>query len=99
MQAIEAEVLLSEAFDRLELPNELDEAAWEGFKCHTIYVAEGIDKEKRVGLDLPQVAKGDPPSSPDTLIKVEQSLTMPHQEDEMSSMPCQEDETSSMEGH
>jgi len=32
------------------------------------------------------VAKGEPPSSPDTLIKAEQSLTMPHQEDEMSSM-------------
>jgi len=35
------------------------------------------------------VAKGEPPSSLDMLIKVEQSLTM----------PCQEDETSSMEGH
>jgi len=82
------EVLLSEAFDRLELPNEIDEVAWEGFKGHAIYMAEGIER-KRVGLDLPQVAKGEPPSSPDTLIKVEQSLTM----------PCQEDETSSMEGH
>jgi len=60
MQAIEAEVPLSEAFDRLELPNEIDEATWEGFKGHAIYVAEGIDKEKRVGLDLPQVAKGEP---------------------------------------
>jgi len=88
-QAIEAEVLLSEAFYRLELPNEIDEVAWEGFKGHAIYVAEGIDKEKRVGLDLPQVAKGDPPSSLDMLIKAEQSLTMPHQEDK----------TSSMEGH
>jgi len=57
-------------------------------------VAEGIDKEKRVGLDLPQVAKGDPPSSLDTLIKVEQSLTMPRQEDETSSM-----EGPSTEGH
>jgi len=85
-QAIEAEVLLSEAFDRLEPPNEIDEAAWEGFKGHTIYMAEEIEKEKRVGLDLPQVAKGEPPSSPYILIKVEQSLTMPHQEDEMSSM-------------
>jgi len=28
-QAIEAEVLLSEAFNRLELPNEIDEVAWE----------------------------------------------------------------------
>jgi len=86
MQAIEAEVPLSEAFDRLEPPNGIDEAAWEGFKGHTIYVAEGIEKEKRVGLDLPQVAKGEPPSSPDTLIKAEQSLTMPCQEDKMSSM-------------
>ena len=77
MQAIEAEVLLSEAFDRLEPPNEIDEAAWEGFKGHTIYVAEEIEKEKRVGLDLPQAAKGEPLSSPDMLIKVEQSLTMP----------------------
>jgi len=88
MQAIEVEVLLSEAFDRLEPPNEIDEAAWEGFKGHAIYVAEEIEKEKRVGLDLPQAAKGEPPSSPDTLIKEEQSLTM----------PCQEDKTSSMEG-
>jgi len=56
---------------------------------HAIYVAEEIEKEKRVGLDLPQAAKGEPPSSPDMLIKAEQSLTMPHQEDE----------TSSMEGH
>jgi len=47
---------------------------------------EEIEKEKRVGLDLPQVAKGEPPSLPDMLIKVEQSLTMPHQEDKMSSM-------------
>jgi len=87
-QAIEAEVLLSEAFDRLEPPNEIDEAAWKGFKGHAIYVAEEIEKDKRVGLDLPQVEKGEPPSSLDMLIKVEQSLTM----------PCQEDETSSMEG-
>jgi len=89
MQAIEAEVPLSEAFNRLELPNEIDEAAWEGFKGHTIYMAEGIEKEKRVGLDLPQAAKEEPPSSPDMLIKAEQSLTMPRQDDE----------TSSMEGH
>jgi len=68
-QAIEAEVLLSEAFNRLELPNEIDEAAWEGFKGHAIYMAEEIEKEKRVGLDLPQAAKGEPPSSLDTLIK------------------------------
>jgi len=86
MQAIEAEVLLSEAFDRLKPPNKIDEVAWEGFKGHTIYVAEGIEKKRRVGLDLPQAAKGEPPSSPDTLIKVEQSLTMPHQDDETSSM-------------
>ena len=51
-QAIEAEVLLSEAFERLELPNEIDEVAWEGFKGHAIYVAEEIEKEKRVGLDV-----------------------------------------------
>ena len=44
------EVPLSEAFDRLELPNRIDEAAWEGFKGHAIYMAEGIEKEKRVGL-------------------------------------------------
>jgi len=87
-QAIEVEVPLSEAFDRLEPPNEIDEAAWEGFKGHAIYMAEEIEKEKRVGLDLPQAAKGELPSSPDMLIKAEQSLTM----------PCQEDETSSMEG-
>ena len=48
MQAIEAEVPLSEAFDRLEPPKEIDEAAWEGFKGHTIYMAEEIEKEKRV---------------------------------------------------
>ena len=89
MQAIEVEVLLSEAFDGLEPPNGIDEVAWEGFKGHTIYVAEGIEKEKRVGLDLPQAVKGEPPSSLDTLIKAKQSLTM----------LCQEDETSSMEGH
>jgi len=45
------EVPLSEAFDRLEPPNGIDEVAWEGFKGHAIYVAEGIEKEKRVGLD------------------------------------------------
>ena len=89
MQAIEVEDPLSEAFNRLEPPNDIDEVAWEGFKGHAMYVAEGIDKEKRVGLDLPWVAKGDPPSSLDILIKVKQSLTMPHQEDK----------TSSMEGH
>jgi len=75
MQTIEVEVLLLEAFDILEPPNGIDEAAWEGFKGHAIYMTEGIEKKKRVGLDLPQVAKGEPPSSPDTLIKVEQSLT------------------------
>jgi len=63
MQAIEVEVPLSEAFGRLELPNGIDEVAWEGFKGHAIYMAEGIEKKKRVGLDLPQVAKGEPPSS------------------------------------
>jgi len=89
MQGIEAKVPLSEAFDRLEPPNRIDGAAWEGFKGHAIYMAEGIEKEKRVGLDLPQVAKGEPPSSLDMLVKAEQSLTMPHQDDE----------TSSMEGH
>jgi len=90
MQAIEVEVPLSEAFNRLEPPNGIDEAAWEGFKGHAIYVAEGIEK-KRVGLDLPQAAKGEPPSSLDTLIKAEQSLTMPHQDDETSSMEgCQQ---------
>jgi len=62
--------------------------AWEGFKGHAIYVAEGIEKEKRVGLDLPQAAKGEPPSSLDMLIKALQSLTM----------HCQDDETSSIEG-
>ena len=76
------EVPLSEAFDRLEPPNGIDEVAWEGFKGHAIYVAEGIEKEKRVGLE-------EPPSSPDMLMKVEQSLTMPDQDDK----------TSSMEGH
>jgi len=86
MQAIEVEVPLSEAFDRLEPPNKIDEAAWEGFKGHAIYMAEEIEKEKRVGLDLPQAAKGEPPSSPDMLKKAEQSLAMPHQEDKMSSM-------------
>jgi len=85
-QAIEVEVPLSEAFNRLDPPNGIDEAAWEGFKVHAIYVAEGMEKEKRAGLDLPQVAKGEPPSSPDMLIKAEQSLTMPHQDDETSSM-------------
>jgi len=29
----------------------------EGFKGHAIYMAEGIDKEKRVGLDLPTGGK------------------------------------------
>jgi len=51
-------------------------------------MAEGIEKEKRVGLDLPQVVKEEPQSSLDMLIKAEQRLTM----------PCQEDETSSMKG-
>jgi len=87
-QAMEVGVPPSEAFNRLEPPNGIDEAAWEEFKGHAIYVAEGIKKEKRIGLDLPQVVKGESPSSPDMLIKAEQSLTM----------PCQDDETSSMEG-
>jgi len=87
-QAIEVEVPLSEAFNRLEPPNKINEVALEGFKGHAIYMAEGIEKEKRVGLDLPQAVKEEPPSSLDMLIKAEQSLAM----------PCQEDETSSMEG-
>ena len=45
-QAIEVEVPLSEAFNRLEPPNEIDEVAWEGFKGHTIYVAEGIERRR-----------------------------------------------------
>jgi len=89
MQAIEAEILLSEALNRLEPPRGINEAVWEGFKGHTIYVAEKIEKEEQVGLGLPQVVKEELSSSPDMLIKVEQSLTMPHQKDE----------TSSMEGH
>jgi len=88
MQAIKVEILLSEALDRLEPPKGIDEAAWEGFKGHAICMAEKIEKEEWVGLGLPQVAKEEPPSSLDTLIKVEQSLTM----------PCQKDKTSSMEG-
>jgi len=87
-QAIEAEILLSEALDKLEPCKRIDEAAWEGFKGHTIYMAEKIEKEEQVGLGLPQAVKEELPSSPDMLIKVEQSLTM----------PCQKDETSSMEG-
>ena len=51
-QAIEAEILLSEALDRLEPPKGIDEAAWEGFKDHAIYVAEKIEKEEQVGLGL-----------------------------------------------
>jgi len=88
-QAIEAEIPLSEALDRLKPPNRIDEVAWEGFKGHAIYVAEKIEKEEPVGLGLPQVAKEELPSSLDMLITVEQSLTM----------PCQKDKTSSMEGH
>ena len=90
MQAIEVEIPLSEALDRLEPPKGIDEAAWEGFKGHAIYVAEKIEKEEQVGLGLPQAVKEELPSSPDTLIKVEQSLTMPHQKDKTSSMEgCQ----------
>jgi len=89
-QAIEAEILLSEALDdRLEPPKGIDEAAWEGFKGHTEYVENEIEEEKLVGLSLPQVVKEGPPSFLDMLIKAEQSLTMPHQKDE----------TSLMEGH
>ena len=75
MQAIEAEILLSETLDRLEPPKGIDEAAWEGFKGNTIYVAEKIKKEEWVGLGLQQAAKEEPPSSLDMLIKAEQSLT------------------------
>jgi len=89
MQAIEAEILLSEALDKLEPPKGVNEVAWEGFKGHTIYMAEKIEKEEWVGLGLLQAAKEEPPSSPDTLIKAEQSLTM----------PCQKNKTSSIEGH
>jgi len=49
-------------------------------------MANEIKEKKLVGLSLPHVAKEEPPSSPDTLIKVEQSLTMPHQKDKTSSM-------------
>ena len=86
MQAIKVEILLSEALDRLEPPKGIDEAAWEGFKGHAEYMAKKMEKEELVGLGLPQVVKEEPPSSPDTLIKVEQSLTMPHQKDKTSSM-------------
>ena len=55
-----AEETFSEAFDRLEPPNEIDEVAWEGFKGHAIYVAEKIEKEEQVGLGLPQVVKEEP---------------------------------------
>jgi len=41
MQAIEAEILLSEALDRLEPPKGIDEVAWEGFKGHAIYMCKG----------------------------------------------------------
>jgi len=88
MQAIEVEIPLSEALDRLEPPKGIDEAAWENFEGHAIYVAEKIEKEEQVGLGLPQAVKEELPSSLDILIKVEQSLTM----------PCQKDKTSSMEG-
>jgi len=57
MQAIEAEIPLSEALDRLEPPKGIDEAAWEGFKGHTIYVANKMEKEELVGLGLPKVVK------------------------------------------
>jgi len=63
MQAIEAEIPLSEALDRLEPPKGIDEAAWEGFKGHTIYMAEKIEKEEWVGLGLSQVGKEEPLSS------------------------------------
>ena len=90
MQAIEAEIPLSEALDRLEPPKGIDEVAWEGFKGHAIYVAEKMEKEELVGLGLPQVVKEEPSSSPDKLIKAKQSLSMPHQKDETSSMEgCQ----------
>jgi len=75
--------------DKLEPPKGIDKAAWEEAKGHTEYVANEIEEEKLVGLSLPQVAKEEPPSSLDMLIKVEQSLTMPYKKDE----------TSSMEGH
>ena len=88
-QAIEVEIPLSEALDRLEPPKGIDEAAWEGLKGHAEYKANEIEEEKLVRLSLPQVVKEEPPSSPDMLMKVEQSLTM----------PCQKDKTSSMEGH
>jgi len=83
-QAIEVEIPLSEALDRLEPPKGIDEVAWEGFKGHAEYVANEMEEEKLVGLGLSQVVKEEPPSSLDTLIKAEQSLTMPCQKDETS---------------
>jgi len=85
-QAIEVEILLSEALDRLEPLKGIDETAWEGFKGHAEYVANKMEEEELVGLSLPQVVKEEPPSSLDMLIKVEQSLTMPCQKYETSLM-------------
>jgi len=47
-QAIEAEILLSEALNKLEPPKRIDKAAWEGFKGHTEYVAKKMEKEELV---------------------------------------------------
>ena len=85
-QAIEAEIPPSEALDKLEPPKGIDEVAWEGFKHHAEYMANETEEEKLVGLSLPKVVKKEPPSSPDMLIKVEWSLTMPHQKDKTSSI-------------
>jgi len=45
-QAIEVEVLLSEAFDRLELPNKIDEVAWERIQGPCNICGRGNRKEE-----------------------------------------------------
>ena len=59
MQAIEAEVPLSEAFDRLELPNGIDEVAWKGFKGCTIYVAVVFKSPVQSSFSTPKGATKD----------------------------------------
>jgi len=77
LQAKAVEVPLKEHFNKLEPPEGIEGTKWEGFKGYALYVAEEIEKERRVGLDLPQKVKEEPPSSPDMLIKVKKSFMMP----------------------
>jgi len=78
---------LLEALDELSPPTGIQDVIWKKFRRYTEYIADEIHKSRKAGVDLPKKVETNPPKPLDTLIKAEQSL----------SMPCQKDKTSSME--